>query len=77
MVCSVIDNFQPRLALIATALVSAAVPAKAGVGDLLVAPTRIVLDGRRGTEVILNNIGHWAMYEAPEAINELLLTRLG
>jgi len=32
-------------------------PARAGVGDLLVAPTRIVLDGRRGTEVILNNIG--------------------
>ena len=31
--------------------------ASAGVGDLLVAPTRIVLDGRRGTEVILNNIG--------------------
>jgi P pilus assembly chaperone PapD len=31
--------------------------AQAGVGDLLVAPTRIVLDGRRGTEVILNNIG--------------------
>lgn len=26
-------------------------------GDLLVAPTRIVLDGRRGAEVILNNIG--------------------
>ncbi len=26
-------------------------------GDLLVAPTRIVLDGRRGTEVILNNTG--------------------
>jgi hypothetical protein len=26
-------------------------------GDLLVAPTRIVLDGARGTEVILNNIG--------------------
>lgn len=26
-------------------------------GDLLVAPTRIVLDGQRGTEVILNNIG--------------------
>lgn len=32
-------------------------PASAGVGDLLVAPTRVVLDGRRGTEVILNNIG--------------------
>lgn len=26
-------------------------------GDLLVAPTRIILDGARGTEVILNNIG--------------------
>lgn len=31
--------------------------ANAGVGDLLVAPTRIVLDGRKGAEVILNNIG--------------------
>jgi P pilus assembly chaperone PapD len=31
-------------------------PAQAA-GDLLVAPTRIVLDGRRGAEVILNNIG--------------------
>jgi hypothetical protein len=28
-----------------------------GGGDLLVAPTRIVLDSGRGTEVILNNIG--------------------
>lgn len=33
------------------------VPALAGTGDLLVAPTRIVFDGARGTEVILNNIG--------------------
>lgn len=32
-------------------------PAQAA-GDLLVAPTRIVLDGKRGTEVILNNIGN-------------------
>jgi P pilus assembly chaperone PapD len=32
-------------------------PAGAGVGDLLVAPTRLVLDGRRGAEIILNNIG--------------------
>ena len=32
-------------------------PLHAGVGDLLVAPTRIVLDGRSGTEIILNNIG--------------------
>ena len=45
-------------AVLAGALI-AAVPgvARAGVGDLLVAPTRIVLDGRRGTEIILNNIG--------------------
>lgn len=34
------------------------VPVQAqGAGDLLVAPTRIVLDGARSTEVILNNIG--------------------
>jgi hypothetical protein len=32
-------------------------PASAGIGDLLVAPTRNVLDGRRGTEIVLNNIG--------------------
>jgi len=31
-------------------------PAKAA-GDLLVAPTRVILDGARGTEVILNNVG--------------------
>lgn len=45
-------------AVLAGALI-ASVPsaAGAGVGDLLVAPTRIVLDGRRGTEIILNNIG--------------------
>ena len=46
-----------RLALIAPALFFTSLPAHAGVGDLLVAPTRIVLDGRRGTEIILNNIG--------------------
>lgn len=34
-----------------------ATPASAGIGDLLVAPTRIVLDGGRGTEIVLNNIG--------------------
>ena len=27
-------------------------------GDLLVAPTRVVLDSGRGTEVILNNVGN-------------------
>lgn len=44
-------------ALTAAALLLSAAPALAGIGDLLVAPTRLVLDGRRGTEVILNNIG--------------------
>jgi hypothetical protein len=44
-------------ALGATALLGLAAPARAGVGDLLVAPTRIVLDGRKGAEIILNNIG--------------------
>jgi P pilus assembly chaperone PapD len=39
------------------AVASFAVPAQAGVGDLLVAPTRIILDGRRGTEIVLNNVG--------------------
>ena len=46
-----------RAALVAPALLIAAPSAQAGVGDLLVAPTRIVLDGRRGTEIILKNIG--------------------
>ena len=45
-----------RLALVAPALIVAN-PVQAGVGDLLVAPTRIVLNGSRGTEIILNNIG--------------------
>ena len=35
----------------------ASVPTSAGVGDLLVAPTRIVLNGSRGTEIVLSNIG--------------------
>ncbi|RST29773.1 molecular chaperone [Sphingomonas ginkgonis] len=46
-----------RGSLVASALLFTAAPAAAGVGDLLVAPTRIVLNGSRGTEVILNNIG--------------------
>jgi P pilus assembly chaperone PapD len=32
-------------------------PAGAGVGDLLVAPQRLVFDGGKGAEVILNNVG--------------------
>ena len=49
--------------LTAAAIVTAALAggistqARAGVGDLLVAPTRILLDGRKGTEIVLNNIG--------------------
>nr|NUR36505.1 molecular chaperone [Sphingomonas sp.] len=43
--------------LVAAPLVSFSTAAEAGIGDLLVAPTRIVLDGRKGAEVILNNIG--------------------
>ncbi len=42
--------------LSAAVFATAAVPAQAA-GDLLVAPTRVVLDGSRGTEVVLNNIG--------------------
>jgi P pilus assembly chaperone PapD len=44
-------------ALAAAPLIAFAAPAEAGIGDLLVAPTRIVLDGRKGAEVVLNNIG--------------------
>ena len=40
----------------AVALGAAALPVHAA-GDLLVAPTRVILDGSRGTEVVLNNIG--------------------
>jgi P pilus assembly chaperone PapD len=43
--------------LVAAPLLAVPTPASAGVGDLLVAPTRIVLDGRKGAEIILNNIG--------------------
>mgnify|MGYP002778095346 CR=1 FL=1 len=44
-------------AALLTPLVALATPAGAGAGDLLVAPTRIILDGGRGTQIILNNIG--------------------
>lgn len=42
----------------ALAMTLAVMPATAQAqGDLLVAPTRVILDGSRGTEVILSNIG--------------------
>lgn len=51
-------NFGIRLFAVATAFAMALpAPLSAGVGDLLVAPTRIVLDGSRGTEIVLSNIG--------------------
>lgn len=41
-----------------TAMSGAYSPPAQASGDLLIAPTRVILDGRRGTEVILNNIGN-------------------
>src|SRR6476660_5817527 len=43
--------------LVAAPLLALPTAVNAGVGDLLVAPTRVVLDGRKGAEIILNNIG--------------------
>src|SRR5688572_19183554 len=44
--------------LLATFGIGIALPVPtAAQGDLLIAPTRLVLDGRRGGEVILSNIG--------------------
>ena len=45
------------LAGAAALLLSSSAALAQGAGDLLVAPTRILIDGARGTEVILNNIG--------------------
>ncbi len=46
-----------RHAIVAPIAAMMALPAQAGPGDLLIAPTRVVLTSNRGTEVILNNIG--------------------
>src|ERR671919_718015 len=44
--------------LLATLGIAAALPSPlAAQGDLLIAPTRLILDGRRGAEVTLSNIG--------------------
>ncbi|QNN64889.1 molecular chaperone [Sphingomonas rhizophila] len=54
-------SFSPFVRALALGAVTIATatsqPARAGVGDLLVAPTRIILNGGRGTEIILKNIG--------------------
>lgn len=49
--------FKPLIVFGAALIGTVMTPALAAGGDLLVAPTRIVLDGQRGTEVILNNVG--------------------
>lgn len=41
----------------AVLLATAAIQPAHAAGDLLVAPTRVLLDGARGTEVVLNNVG--------------------
>ena len=45
------------LAAFCVPLIFSAPAARAGIGDLLVAPTRVILNGGRGTEIILTNIG--------------------
>lgn len=50
--------YRPLGAFAALAASLLVVPtASAGVGDLLVAPTRVILNGGRGTEIILKNVG--------------------
>ncbi|MEO1169332.1 MAG: molecular chaperone [Pseudomonadota bacterium] len=57
----ILENLSSRVRMGAAALALAtafvAAPAPVHANDLLVAPTRVVLDGPRGTQVILNNIG--------------------
>ena len=50
-------RFLKGFGLFSTAVLCAAAAPAHAAGDLLVAPTRILLDGSRGTEVVLNNIG--------------------
>lgn len=50
-------RFLKGFGLLTAAALGAAAPPALAVGDLLVAPTRVILDGSRGTEVVLNNIG--------------------
>jgi len=52
-------NRVPGRALVGAVTLSllGATAARAGVGDLLVAPTRLVLNGSRGSEVIIKNVG--------------------
>lgn len=54
---NVLTKYAAAAALFAAPALLPPNAANAGVGDLLVAPTRIVLDGRKSAEIILNNIG--------------------
>lgn len=50
-------RFVKAFGLFTAAVLGAAASPALAAGDLLVAPTRVILDGSRGTEVVLNNIG--------------------
>lgn len=50
-------RFFKAFCLLSAAAFGAATSPAYAAGDLLVAPTRVILDGSRGTEVVLNNIG--------------------
>jgi len=54
---STMQKWVKRSVAIVAALMTLQVPSYAS-GDLLVAPTRVILDSRRGAEVILSNIGN-------------------
>lgn len=54
---SITNSVLGRMLAGAIAMAAAAAPANAGVGDLLVAPTRLVLNGSRGSEIIIKNVG--------------------
>jgi len=52
-----VTKFLGLAAVLALPTASAAAPSEGGIGDLLVAPTRVVLDGRKAAEIVLSNIG--------------------
>lgn len=54
---TVIRALSRAIAAAAAVVLPLSGPAHAGVGDLLVAPTRLVLNGSRGSEVIIKNVG--------------------
>lgn len=52
-----ISKWTKRSSIVLAALMTLQAPSYAA-GDLLVAPTRVILDSKRGAEVILSNIGN-------------------